>query len=204
MEGCAIVGESIFVLTWREHVVFEISLDDFKLIKTHAYPRDGWGLTYDASRNVLWASDGSSSLFVLDPSSMKTVRSCKVTLSHNGQTEEPVRYINELEYLNDMIFANVYMDTAGERDAPNYVLAINPVSCAVDQVIPIFGLKTPGSRSAVFNGIAEGFNPGEVLVTGKLWKKVYAIKLDGVESHENPLWSKYNITNYLKSSLEFR
>ena len=206
MEGCTIVGNRLFVLTWREHIVFELSLDDFSLIQTHSYSREGWGITYNPEEGELWASDGSSSLFVLDPGSLRAIRSCKVTLTHDGFTQVPVKYINELEYIDATIFANVYMDTATEGVSPNYVLGIDPESCKVKSIIPAFGLGRPTSHSSVFNGIAQGFNPGELLVTGKLWKRVYAIKLDSFASspHANPLWSQFNITDYLRANLEFR
>lgn len=204
IEGCAIVGDKLFVLTWRENVVFELSMKNFSLVKTHSYPREGWGLTYNPDRDELWASDGSSSLFVLDSHSLGTIRSCKVTLSHDGLTSVPVRYINELEYIEGTIYANVYMESGNDPAAPNYVLGIDPGSCKVRSVLPVFGLRGPSSPGGVFNGIAQGFNQGELLVSGKLWKKMYAIQVDSTATKPDRLWTKFNITDFLSSNLSFR
>lgn len=141
-EGCTTVGDRrLVVLTWREKTIFEFELPSFKLVRKVSYPHDGWGITFDESRNLLWASDGSSRLHKLDPTTLKVVGHCEVHLSHDGKESVPVKYMNELEMVNGRILANIYMETSRIRESPNYIVSIDPEDCRVDRVIPLFGLE---------------------------------------------------------------
>jgi glutamine cyclotransferase len=204
-EGCASTeSRNLTILTWREGVVLEVDLWQGHIIREEIYPREGWGLAYDSADRVLWASDGSDRLYRLDPSSLSTIGECSVRLSHDGFHEQSVRYINELEVHNGTIFANVYMDSSSFEESPNFILAIDPITCLVERVIPIFGLEPSRKSSHVFNGIAVGDN-GNLLVTGKNWKHVYEISLGGnLHANHSKLWSRYNISRFLELNYQFR
>jgi glutamine cyclotransferase len=203
-EGCAIVGNKLVILTWRERVIFELALNAFTVIRRVKYPRDGWGLTYDSDRNVLWATDGSDRLYQLDPNTLETKENRQVRISHDGNQFEPVPYMNELEYMNGTIWANIYMDTSAVKESPNFIIGISPITCIVTKIVPLFGLEPKRSPSSVFNGIST-WEDGTLLVTGKNWKNVYQVSVgDVVAPSYDPLWSRFNITSFLRQRYNFR
>ena len=204
-EGITTIGsDRLLVLTWREHVILELELPSFRVLRKIAYPYDGWGITYDDSSDIVWASDGSANLYKLDPRSLTVRGQCEVLLSHDGYMGVPVKYMNELEMVNGRILANVYMETARLSDSPNYIVSINPSDCSVDRILPVFGLGARYGPGNVFNGIAAGSNPGQLLVTGKMWKSLHAVRPGSAVSTYDPLWSRFNITDFLKLNLAFR
>ena len=203
LEGCATLPSgNLIVLTWRNHKILEYSLTDSRLVREVYYPHDGWGLAYDTDRNVLIATDGSDKLFYINPSTLEIDRSCSVRLSHNGSSYAAVRYMNELEYMNGLVFANIYIP-AGIKGYPNFIVGINLVTCEVDQVIP-FNLfaGSPESPDHVMNGIARwSGDSSQFLVTGKMWNKIFLIETS-TDSH--PPTTPYNITVFLDQDLYFR
>ena len=199
-EGCAVAESSLLLLTWRERVVIEIDVPSFGEVRRVRYPRDGWGLTFDADRNILWSSDGSENLYQLDPSSLETKASCRVRLSHDGRTYEPVPYLNELEYVNGTIWANIYMDSSAIKESPNFLIGIDPISCYVTKIVPLFGLEPNRGSNAVFNGISA-WDEGTLLVTGKNWKNVYQVSIGDTFA---PSPSRFNITNFIRQKYSFR
>src|SRR5688572_19096011 len=98
-EGITIVNDTIYQLTWQEHVVNVYTVNDFKKVKEFTLNTDGWGLTNDG-KNLI-ASDGSSNLYFYEPSTFRLLRTQGVT--ENGG---PAVNINELEYINGFIYAN--------------------------------------------------------------------------------------------------
>jgi glutamine cyclotransferase len=164
-EGIVKVNNSIFQLTWQEGVILEWihGKSGFTTKKTHAFPGEGWGLTYDG--NDLWLSDGSDELRVLDLKTLREKRKIKVTLL--GQ---PLNKLNELEWAGGKIFANVWMSST--------IVRVNPKSGVVDGIMDISSLRPPGlTDDAVANGIAFDKATGHFFVTGKLWPYVYEIKI---------------------------
>ena len=203
LEGCAITkSDRLVVLTWRNGKILEFSLPDFRLIRQIPFPHEGWGLTYDGDRNELIATDGSAKLLFIDPSSLQTTRTCNVRLSHDGITHISVRYMNELEYMNGLVFANIYIP-ASARDSTNFIVGINPVTCDVEQIIPFeLNAGTRGNREHVMNGIAKWNNStNQFLVTGKNWNKMFLVEMT---PEQNATTSKHNITEYLAQNLFFR
>ena len=161
-EGSVIFEGKMYMLTWTNKVAFVYDAATLEYIKTYSYPREGWGLTTDGKSLI--ASDGSSTLYYLD-GEYHLKKSIKVTL--NGR---PVRYLNELEWINGKIWANVY--------TTDMIVIINPNSGVVEGVVDCTGLlpqKLRGPDTDVLNGIAV--LDGRIFLTGKNWPKMYEIEL---------------------------
>ena len=161
-EGSVILDGKIHMLTWTSKVAFIYDASTFEYIKTYSYPREGWGLTTDGKSLI--ASDGSSNLYFLD-GEYRLQRTLKVTLSGR-----PVRYLNELEWIDGKIWANVY--------TTDMIVIINPRSGAVEGVVDCTGLLPAGLRTPdtdVLNGIAV--LDGRIFLTGKNWPKLFEIEL---------------------------
>ena len=131
--------------------------------KALPYPREGWGLTTDGESLI--ASDGSSTLYFLSPELGERKR-LSVTLGGR-----PVRYLNELEWVDGRIWANIY--------TTDFIAVINPISGEVETLINCAGLlpeklRTP--ETDVLNGIAVS-PTGKIYVTGKNWPRLYEIKI---------------------------
>ncbi len=167
LEGACMFGDNIYILTWQEHTCFVYSLNNpekkFTKIGTASYSTEGWGIT--ATENELVMSDGSSVLMFLDPASFYCRRRVQVTL--DGRS---AGYINELEYIDGKIWANVYYS--------DNILVIDPESGVVERVIDCSGLLPDSLRRSdtdVLNGIAYDSSDGSVYITGKCWPRMYKI-----------------------------
>jgi len=162
VEGSVILDGKLYILTWTNKVAFVYDAETFEYEKTFGYPREGWGLTTDGKQLI--ASDGSARLFFMDPS-LKVQRTVTVRLD-----DRPVRYLNELEYIDGKIWANVYMS--------DVILIINPADGRVEATVDCTGLlprQYQDDRTDVLNGIA--CNDGRIYLTGKYWKRLFEIKL---------------------------
>ena len=162
-EGSAVLDGKLFVLTWTNKVVFIYDPETLEYRSTWSYPREGWGLTTDGKSLV--ASDGSANLYFLS-SALKQERVLKVTI--NGR---PLRLLNELEWIDGRIWANVYTTDS--------IVVINPRSGVVEAVIDCSGLLPDSLRTAdtdVLNGIAVSPD-GRIFLTGKNWPKIYEVVL---------------------------
>lgn len=175
-EGITVLGSKIYQLTWRAQLGFVYDRDSFKRLETFHLPGEGWGLTDDGERLIV--SDGTPFLRFLDPQTFKEVRRLQV---HDDRG--PVKDINELEFINGEVWANIWM-----RDI---LLRIDPDSGAVTGKVDISGLRpfsVRRNRDAVANGIAWDAGGQRLFITGKHWPKLYQIRLRG-DSHvaaENP------------------
>ena len=162
-EGIAIVDHRIYQLTYQSEIGFIYNRTTFSLLGKFTYSTEGWGLTYDGSRLIM--SDGSSTLYFLDPSTLEKVGQVSVT---DGT---PVTNLNELEYVNGKVYANVFLT--------NRIAIIDPSAGRVDSWIDLTGLPEPSHPdiNSVLNGIAYDSVGGRLFVTGKNWSKLYEIKL---------------------------
>ena len=161
-EGSVILDDVLYILTWNEKVVFRYDASSLKYLSTVGYRRQGWGLTTDGKRLI--ASDGSSKIYFLD-SSLKTEKTIQVTLDG-----APVRYLNELEWIDGRIWANVY--------TTDLIVVINPSSGVVEAKIDCSGLLPKSLRTPstdVLNGIAA--RDGRIFLTGKRWPRLYEVEL---------------------------
>lgn len=164
-EGAVAFKDRLYLLTWQEREVLVYDINSFKHLGTLYNPRDGWGLTTDGTNLI--TTDGSSFIYFHDPETFRQISKIEVTLSG-----ERVEYLNELEFINGEIWANIY-----EEDV---IVIINPktgvVRATLDcrRLLPQV-LKT--TSTDVLNGIA--FNPadGSLYLTGKNWPKMYRVEL---------------------------
>jgi len=161
-EGLTAVNGSLIQLTWQNHIGFIYDLQTFQLQSNFSYATEGWGLTYDGSRLIM--SDGTSTLYFLDPANHQVVG--QVTVK-DGDTD--ITRINELEYVNGNVYANIWQTTK--------IAIINPSSGQVKGWIELGGLYQPRGPDDVLNGIAYDKQSGSLFVTGKEWPNLYQIEL---------------------------
>lgn len=174
-EGITILNNKIYQLTWQEHKVFVYDIATFKKIAEFSWPYDGWGMTNNGKNLII--GTGGSVLYFADPENFKILSQISVTDNYG-----PVSMINELEYVNNYIYANVY-----ETD---YILKIDPQTGNVVGKLDLSGLLQksgmnynpqdyPGSNGNVLNGIAYDSAKNSFYVTGKMWPALFEIKLNG-------------------------
>ena len=164
-EGITISGDYVYQLTWKNHLAFVYNKKNFTLVKSFDYPRQGWGLTHDTLNLI--ASDGTATLYFLDPETFYEKR--KITV-HEGNNA--IQYLNELEYIGGKIFANIYKS--------DHIVIINPTDGLVQGWIDLAGLHDQlhlNSNEAVLNGIMYDQEDDKLFVTGKLWPKLFQIEL---------------------------
>lgn len=164
-EGITDWGDELYQLTWRSGTCFVYDRISFRLVRTFHYPGEGWGLTHDEKHLIM--SDGTAKLRILDPASFRQVK--RITVKYKGR---PVENLNELEYVHGAIFANVWMS--------DRIAIISPRSGKVEKWLDLSGIL-PGHDSvngnAVLNGIAYDAKTDRIFVTGKLWPKLFEIRL---------------------------
>lgn len=167
-EGMTVVGDQLYVLTWENNVGHVYDKSTFKKLRSFDYQksRKGWGLTHDGQRFI--KSDGTARLYFLDPITLAETGSVEV-FDDNG----PLDSINELEFIDGKVYANLYH---GDRDE---VVIINPETGIVEGKVNFVGLYD-GKRAPYdneMNGIAYRPGEGTLLLTGKLWSKLYEVRL---------------------------
>jgi glutamine cyclotransferase len=164
-EGLAERNGQLVQLTWRSNIAFVYDLASVTLRRTVRYTGEGWGLTEDENGFIL--SDGTDQLRFLDPDTFREVRRLAVT---DGGV--PVRDLNELEYIRDEVYANVWHT--------DRIARISPQTGRVVGWIDLRGLMAAGSRldqEAVLNGIAYDAATNRLFVTGKLWPRLFEIEV---------------------------
>lgn len=164
-EGITIIQDKVFQLTWQSKVGFVYDVNSFRLLKTFSYSGEGWGLATDG--RDLFLSDGTAEIRVLDPVSFKEKRRLKV---RDGSTA--IDQLNELEFVEGQIFANVWHS--------NRIARISPQTGEVVGWIDLSGILSSVYRlepEAVLNGIAYDPAGKRLFVTGKLWPKIFEITL---------------------------
>ncbi|MGA8441609.1 MAG: glutaminyl-peptide cyclotransferase [Candidatus Sulfotelmatobacter sp.] len=164
-EGISIVKTEIVQLTWQSQIGFVYNLSDFHLLRQFSYSGEGWGLTTDG--HEVFMSDGTPEMRVLDPGTLTEKRRFTV---HDGTTQ--IKQLNELEFVEGEIFANVWQT--------NRIARISPRTGEVLGWIDLEGLLSPVYRlesGAVLNGIAYDGERKRLFVTGKLWPKIFEIQL---------------------------
>jgi len=164
-EGIALLNGKIYQLTWQHHVGFIYDAQSFERVGQFNYTEEGWGLATDGTSLIL--SDGSNRLRFLDPSDFHVTRTIAV---RDGQT--PIKELNELEFVQGEIYANVWHD--------NRIATIDPQSGRVTAWIDLNGLMPEGELpdpEAVLNGIAYDQANNRLYVTGKLWPKLFEIRV---------------------------
>ena len=164
-EGMTVLNGKVYQLTWQHQLGFIYDYQTFEKVGQFNYQGEGWGLTNDG--NALILSDGSNRIRFIEPGSFRVIRTIAVT--DNGK---PIDRLNELEFIQGEIYANIWHDQR--------IVTINPDSGAVTAWIDFTGLLKNGEApdsEAVLNGIAVDQSTGRLFVTGKLWPKLFEVKI---------------------------
>ena len=164
-EGITVLGDKVYQLTWTNNKVHVYDLQGNHL-KDMRYVGEGWGLTSDGES--LYMSNGTTDIYKMNPETFK--REGKITVTMRG---EAVNFINELEWIDGKIWANVY--------TTDYVVIINPQTGIVEGLIDFTGLlkqEDVTERTDVLNGIAYDAEGKRIFVTGKLWNKLFEIEIN--------------------------
>jgi len=170
-EGITIFNNKLYQLTWQSGIGFVYDLNTFEQEKTFNYTksREGWGLTHNGEKLI--KTDGTEFIWFLNPETL--VEESYIEVYTN---ERKVEKLNELEYVNGLIYANIWQQ--------NTILIINPTTGKVEGVANLNGLKTTIEKEQaivdtdeVLNGIAFDKNSNRLFVTGKHWGKLYEIEL---------------------------
>ena len=163
-EGITIWEERIIQLTWRSHVAVVYDKESLIKLEEFSYPMEGWGITHD-DKNLI-VSDGTGKIYFLDPYSYEQVNSIEVE-----KNDKYFLRLNELEYINGEIFANIW--------PTNMIARINPETGKINSFIDLNELLHTGytDGDAVLNGIAYDKENKRLFVTGKLWPNIFEIEL---------------------------
>ena len=164
-EGITILGDTIIQVTWQSRVGFVYERYSLEVLDTFEITTEGWGLTHDGTSLIL--SDGTSTLHFLDPETFQETWTVQV---HDG--DEEVSLINELEYIDGVVYANIWKT--------DLIARIDPLSGSVIGWLDLGGLKDhieDRSSIDVLNGIAYDDETGHLLVTGKLWPLLFEIEV---------------------------
>ncbi|XP_074291552.1 glutaminyl-peptide cyclotransferase [Silene latifolia] len=187
-EGLTLLEERLYQVTWLQKTGFIYERDNFNNVTTFTHHmKDGWGLTTDGK--TLFGSDGSSILYQMDPKTMEVIQKQKV-MYEGGE----VRYLNELEFINGEVWANIFGADCIVRLSPGgtvvgWVLLPNLRETLIQEGEMVFD---------VLNGIAWDSDKQRIFVTGKLWPKLYEIKLHPMKEH-----SQVNIQQLCMPNLDF-
>ncbi|WP_129627723.1 glutaminyl-peptide cyclotransferase [Candidatus Oscillochloris fontis] len=176
-EGIAVVGDTIFMLTWEDCRGLMFERQNFTFLGEFSYPQangacamEGWGLTYDGQYLIM--SDGTSRLSFVDPqATMDTGQLAIVRQIQVTRRGTPVNQLNELEYIHGTVWANIWQT--------DEIVQIDPATGLVIGEVNLAGLLTPAERSTanVLNGIAYDAERDRLFVTGKLWPALFEIRL---------------------------
>eukprot|EP00815_Leptocylindrus_aporus_P012717 CAMPEP_0116067520 /NCGR_PEP_ID=MMETSP0322-20121206/11079_1 /TAXON_ID=163516 /ORGANISM="Leptocylindrus danicus var. apora, Strain B651" /LENGTH=306 /DNA_ID=CAMNT_0003554385 /DNA_START=388 /DNA_END=1311 /DNA_ORIENTATION=+ len=183
-EGIAYFNNEIVQLTWKDRVGLIYNAETMEIIPSkflfefESHTGEGWGITHDPVRNEFVVSDGSEYLHFWDDETMKENRRVRV---HFLDDFSRIRYfskLNELEYVNGKILANVWYQ--------DKIISIDPDTGIVEKVYDFTnlfpkkdrGVNSLGEKVDCFNGISISDVEGEVFVTGKYWPKIYRVKLE--------------------------
>jgi glutaminyl-peptide cyclotransferase len=164
-EGITVVNQQILELTWHSQSGFIYDKASFRVLRSFNYPGEGWGLPNDGKQ--IYRSDGSAQIRVWDPATLKEVR--RITVK-DGAT--PISELNELEWVKGEVYANVWQT--------DRIARISPADGKVLGWIDLSGILPKSERTdpdAVLNGIAYDAAGDRLFVTGKLWPKIFEIKL---------------------------
>jgi len=163
-EGIAVMGGRIVQLTWRSQAGFIYDKKTFRMLAKFSYAGEGWGIAYDGKRLIM--SDGTAALRVLDPKDFR-----ETAQIHVRDERGPVAGLNELEYVRGAIYANIW--------PTDEIAVIDPLTGRVKGRIDLRGLLAKGDSQGVdvLNGIAYDARGDRLFVTGKLWPKVFEIRL---------------------------
>lgn len=164
-EGITLLGDKLYQLTWESNVCHVYDVATGKRLRDFRYAGEGWGLTSDGEK--LYMSNGSANIYKLNPETFS--REGTITVTLRG---EPIRFINELEWIDGKIWANVY--------TTDRVLIIDPKTGVAEGMIDFTGLlqsEDIKGDTDVLNGIAYDAAAKRIFVTGKRWNKLFEVEI---------------------------
>jgi glutamine cyclotransferase len=162
-EGITVFGEKIIQLTWKSRRGFVYDKNSFELLQEFEYPTEGWGVTHNGSMLIM--SDGTATLYFLDPETFQTISQIDV------YDKVPVTLLNELEYIHGSIYANIWKE--------DQIAIINPQTGQVTGWVDLNGIRDLLDQEEidVLNGIAFDLEGDRLFITGKWWSKLFEIKI---------------------------
>ena len=164
-EGITVLPQQVLQLTWQSQTGFVYDKTNFRVVKSFSYPGEGWGMTNDGKQ--VYMSDGTAQIRVWDPISLKEIR--RINVSDMGK---PITQLNELEFVHGEIWANVWQTDRLARISPADGRVLGWVD--LTDILP----KAERTNSdAVLNGVAYDAVTDRIFVTGKLWPKLFEIKV---------------------------
>ncbi len=168
-EGLTLLNEKIYQLTWQSKIGFIYDIESFELIDSFQYNKsiEGWGLCNDG--NLIYKSDGTSKIWIIDPDNLKEVGHIQVTTN-----KSIISKINEMEWINGKIYANTYQFNK------DIILIIDPETGSVEGVVDFNGLKKKVKNHPkidVLNGIAYNKSSKTIFMTGKNWSKLFELQI---------------------------
>ena len=164
-EGITIFGEDLYQLTWKNQKCLVYDKKTFASKKEFTYTGEGWGLCNDGKNLIM--SDGSQRLYFRDPKTFQLIKTIEV-YSDQG----PINYLNELEYIEGLVYANIWMS--------NTIAVIDPLSgktMAIINADELVSLQKQGLNANVLNGIAYNSTNKKLYLTGKYWSKLFEVQI---------------------------
>ena len=164
-EGITIFGEDLYQLTWKNQKCLVYDKKTFASKKEFTYTGEGWGLCNDGKNLIM--SDGSQRLYFRDPKTFQLIKTIEV-YSDQG----PINYLNELEYIEGLVYANIWMS--------NSIAVIDPLSGKTMAIInagELVSLQKQGLNGNVLNGIAYNSTNKKLYLTGKYWSKLFEVQI---------------------------
>lgn len=162
-EGITILGDQVFQLTWLNHKCLVYNKESLKLLKEFDYTTEGWGICTDGKQ--LFMSDGSERIYVRNPKTFDIIKTIEVYTN-----EFAIPRLNELEYVNGLIYANIWTS--------NEIAVIDPMSGKVIALIDATNLVNEGKGNGeVLNGIAFHAKSNKLYMTGKFWPTLFEVKV---------------------------
>ncbi len=164
-EGITIFGEDLYQLTWKNQKCLVYDKKTFVSKKEFTYTGEGWGLCNDGKNLIM--SDGSQRLYFRDPKTFQLNKTIEV-YSDQG----PINYLNELEYIDGLVYANIWMS--------NSIAVIDPLSgktMAIINADELVNLQKQGINGNVLNGIAYNSTNKKLYLTGKYWSKLFEVQI---------------------------
>ena len=164
-EGITIYGDTVIQITWRSHTGLIYDKESLALVKEFTFTTEGWGITHDGEKLIM--SDGTSTLYFLDPITFKEMGSIQVTYSG-----KQILGLNELEYIEGEIYANIWLS--------DYIARIDSMTGNVIGWVNLEDLLDPNEyqrNSDTLNGIAFNKDTSSLLVTGKCWPHIFEITI---------------------------
>ena len=165
-EGIGVIGDRIYQLTWQSQVAFLYDKTTFAEVGRFDYPTEGWGLTFDGTELIM--SDGTATLYRRDPETFAEIS--HVDVQADGDL---VPHLNELEFVNGEIFANIWQTNVIARIDPNDGQVVGWVDLS-----SLLKLLVSSQPVDVLNGIAYDATADRLFVTGKLWPTLFEITLE--------------------------